>query len=137
MSIALTRSGESGHPMSGVRWSWTYAIGTGGPMLDRDLATRTEVLHTSERTRVTRLSLPDRTVIRKEPLGADAQRRLRHELAMLERLRGAAGIAQLADAPPDPGCITLVDVGGTSLVHMAKPLAVDDLLRVALALARA
>ena len=81
--------------------------------------------------------LPGRTVIRKEPLGADAQRRLQHELAMLERLRGATGIAQLADAPPYPGSIVLVDVGGASAVELAKPLAVDDLVGLAVDLARA
>jgi hypothetical protein len=51
---------------------------------------RTELLQKSERTRVTRLLLTERTVIRKEPLGPDWQRRLRHELAMLKRLRGAS-----------------------------------------------
>ena len=112
-------------------------MGTGRPALDRDAPARTEVLHASERTRVTRLFLPGRTVIRKEPLGADAQRRLQHELAMLERLRGAMGIAQLADAPPYPGSIVLVDVGGASAVELPKPLAVDDLVGLALDMARA
>jgi len=36
---------------------------------------RFEAVHSSERTRVTRLFLPGRTVIRKEPLGPDADRR--------------------------------------------------------------
>ena len=48
-------------------------MGTGAPPLDRGPPARTEVLHTSERTRVTRLFLTGRTVIRKEPLGADAE----------------------------------------------------------------
>jgi signal transduction histidine kinase len=112
-------------------------MGTAGPPLDRDPPARTEVLHTSERTRVTRLFFTGRTVIRKEPLGADAQRRLQHELAMLERLRGAAGIAQLADTPRYPGSIVLVDVGGASLVELPKPLAVDDLVGLAVDMARA
>ena len=43
----------------------------------------------------------------------------------------------MADAPEDLDAILLVDVGGTSLVDMPKPLAVDDLLRVVLDLARA
>ena len=111
-------------------------MGTPEP-LDRDPPARTDVLHASAHTRVTRLFLPGRTVIRKEPLGADAQRRLRHELAMLERLRGAAGIAQLADGPQDPVSIVLVDVGGVSLVDVATPLAVDDLVGLAVDLARA
>ena len=59
---------------------------------------RAEIVHESERTRVTRLFVTGRTVIRKEPLGPDAQARLRHEVAMLERLRGAAMVAQLIDA---------------------------------------
>ncbi|MEN3264515.1 hypothetical protein, partial [Pseudonocardia sp.] len=63
---------------------------------------RGEILHESERTRVTRLSFAGCTGVRKEPLGPDAQRRLQHELAMLERLRGVVGVAQLLDAPPRP-----------------------------------
>src|SRR5690349_9510663 len=97
----------------------------------------TQLLHASRRTRVTRLSLRGRTLIRKEPLGADAQWRLQHELRMLERLRGAAGTAQLADAPKDPGAIVLVDVDGSSLVAVPKPMAPDGLLRLAIDLARA
>jgi signal transduction histidine kinase/tRNA A-37 threonylcarbamoyl transferase component Bud32 len=81
--------------------------------------------------------LRGRTVIRKEPLGADAQRRLQHELAMLERLRSATGIAQLANAPPYPGSIVLVDVGGASAVELPKPLAIDDLIGLAVDMARA
>ena len=102
-----------------------------------EIRPRAEVLHESERTRVTRLFLPGRTVIRKEPLGPDAQRRLRHELAMLERLRGVAGVAQLVEAPRYPGSIVLADVGGTSLAGLAKPLAVDVLIGLAVGLARA
>jgi hypothetical protein len=43
---------------------------------------RAEVVHSSERTRITRLFFPGRAVIRKEPLGPDAERRVRHEVAM-------------------------------------------------------
>src|SRR6201991_3588783 len=107
------------------------------PVLDREPPARTEVLIASEHTRVTRVFLADRTVIRKEPLGADAQKRLQHELAMLERLRGATGIAQLADAPAYPGSIVLADVGGASAVKLPKPLGVDDLIGLAVDLARA
>jgi hypothetical protein len=73
---------------------------------------------------VTRLFCPACTVIRKEPLGPDARRRLQHEVAMLERVRGVVGIAQLLDAPVYPGSIVMEDVGGTSLAGQAKPLAV-------------
>ena len=79
------------------------------------------IVHQSARTRVTRLFFPGQTVIRKEPLGLDAERRLRHEAAMLERLHGVAGVAQLA-APRYPGSIVLADAGGTSLADRAGPL---------------
>src|SRR5918999_372052 len=55
------------------------------------------LLHESARSRVTRLFLPAGSVICKEPLGPDADRRLRHEMAFLSRLSGVAGVAQLAD----------------------------------------
>lgn len=101
---------------------------------DRDAPVRTEVLHESGRTRVTRLYLPDGTAIRKEPLGPDADRRLRHELAMLERLRGVAGVAQLLDGIRYPGSLVLRDAGD-GLTGVPKP--VGDLPRLALELARA
>ena len=68
-------------------------------MPGRDPPVRAEIVHESERTRFTRLFFAERTVIRKEPLGPDAERRLRHEVTMLERLRGAAGVAQMVEAP--------------------------------------
>ena len=68
-----------------------------------------EVVHESGRTRVTRLFLPGSTVIRKEPLGPSGERRVRHEAAMLERLRGVPGVAQLAEAPQYPGSIVVAD----------------------------
>jgi signal transduction histidine kinase len=111
-------------------------MGAGG-VPGRDPPGRAEVVHESGRTRVTRLSLAGRTVIRKEPLGPDAQRRLRHEAAMLERLRGAGGVAQLAAAPRYAGSVVLADSGGTSLAGLAKPLAAGELTGVAVALARA
>jgi signal transduction histidine kinase len=84
--------------------------------------------------------LPGRTVIRKEPLGPDAQRRLGQELAMLERLRGVAGVAQLVEAPDTPrypGSIVLADAGTTSPAGRPGPLAVDVLVGSAMVLARA
>jgi signal transduction histidine kinase/predicted ATPase len=112
-------------------------MAAGGALPAGDPPVRTEVLYKSERTRVTRLFCAGRTIIRKEPLGPDAQRRLQHELAMLERLRGVAGVAQLVDAPRYPGSIVLADAGATSLAGLAKPLAVDDLIGLAMELARA
>src|SRR4051794_41198854 len=95
------------------------------------------LLHESERTRVARLFLDGGTVIRKEPVGPDVPRRLVHEVAMLQRLRGVVGVAQLLPAPRYPGSIVLEDVGGTSLAGLSKPLNVDELIELAVQLARA
>ncbi|MER7008320.1 AAA family ATPase [Dactylosporangium sp. NPDC000555] len=89
------------------------------------------------RSRITRLDVDGRTVIRKEPLGPDAQRRVQHESAILERLRGVAGVAQLVAVPAHAESITVEDVGDTSLAAVAKPLDVCDLIGLALNLARA
>src|SRR5271166_2222161 len=112
-------------------------MGAGEVLPGQDPPVRAEVVHESARTRVTRLLLPGRTVIRKEPLGPDADRRLRHELAMLERLRGAEGVAQLAEAPWYAGSVVLADAGGMSLAGRAKPLAAGELTGLAIGVARA
>jgi predicted ATPase/signal transduction histidine kinase len=96
-----------------------------------------EIVHESGRTRITRLALPGGTVIRKQPLGPDAERRVRHEVAMLQRLRGATGVAQLAGAPRYPGSVVLADAGAASLAGAAKPLAADELTGLAVGLGRA
>ena len=98
---------------------------------------RAEIVHSSEHTRITRLFLPGRTVIRKELLGPDAERRARHEVAMLERLPGVTGVAQLAEAPQYPGSVVLTDAGEVSLAGMTKPLPVHKLAGIGLGLARA
>ena len=112
-------------------------MGPGGVWPGRDPPVRAEIVHESERTRVTRLFLPGRTVIGKEPLGPDAERLVRHEAAMLGRLRGVAGVVQLADAPRYPGSVVLADAGETSLAGLAKPLPADDVVRLGVGLARA
>src|SRR5258705_4884509 len=102
-------------------------MGSGGVVAAGDALFRAEVVHESERTRITRLFLDGRTAIRKELRGPDAKRRLHHEVAMLQRLRGVAGVAQLVEMPRYPGSLVIEDVDGTSLAGLAKPLAVDDL----------
>ena len=111
-------------------------MGAGG-VPDQDPAVRAELVHHSDRTRVTRLFFPGRTVIRKEPLGPNAERRLRHETSMLERVRGVVGVAQLMEAPRYPGSIVLADAGGTSAAGLTKPLTEDELIGLAVGLARA
>ena len=109
----------------------------GGVLPGRNPPDRAEVVHESARSRVTRLFLPEGTVIRKEPLGLDADRWLRHEAAILGRLRGIKGVAQLAQARRYPGSIILADAGGASLAGAATPLAAGELAGLALGLARA
>jgi signal transduction histidine kinase len=111
-------------------------VGAGGQP-GRNPPTRVEAVHESERTRVSRLFLPRHTVIRKEPLGPDAERRARHETSMLERLRGVAGVAQLAETRTDAESIVLDDAGRASLAQRGGPLAVGDLIGLALELAGA
>ena len=112
-------------------------MGEGAVLPDRGPPVRAKVVHESERTRVTRLFVSRRTVIRKEPLGPDAQGRLQHEVAMLQRVRGLGGVAQLLDEPRYTGSMVLADAGGTSLAGLSKPLSVEDLIALALQLARA
>ncbi|MET7403114.1 AAA family ATPase [Dactylosporangium sp. NPDC005572] len=70
-------------------------------------------------------------------MGPDAQQRLRHELAMLDRLRGVEGVAQLVEVPRHPESILLADAGKASMAGLAKPLAVGDLVGLAAGLAGA
>src|SRR5271165_7161856 len=97
-------------------------MGEGAVLPDRDLPVRAEIVHENERIRVTRVFLSGRTVIRKEPLGPDAARRLQHEVTVLERLRGVIGVAQVLDEPRYPGSLTLVDAGQASLAQVVRPL---------------
>ena len=113
-------------------------MGAGRGLPGRDRPERTETVHESDHTRVTRLFLPGRTVIRKEPLGPRrGPPRSGARRAILERLRGVDGVAQLVDAPRYPDSIVLADAGGASLAELATPLAIDELIGLAVALARA
>ncbi|WP_117208603.1 diguanylate cyclase [Allorhizocola rhizosphaerae] len=98
-------------------------------------AVRVEILHSSERARVSRLYLPGGSVIRKEPLGPGRDERLRHESAVLERLSGVPGVVALADSPPCPDSLVLADLGGTTLAATRMPVDASELLRLALELA--
>ncbi len=111
-------------------------MGAGQTSAGRQPPSRVEVLHETQRTRVTRLLLAGRTVIRKEPLGPGWPDRLRHELAILDQLRSVAGVAHVADAPPFPDSILLEDVRGVALSTRPMPLDPDELVRVAMGLAR-
>jgi serine/threonine protein kinase len=56
---------------------------------------------------------------------------------MAERLRGVAGVAQLAEARRSPRSVVLEDAGGASLAGLAKPLPAGELAGLGLRLARA
>jgi diguanylate cyclase (GGDEF)-like protein len=99
-------------------------------------AMRTELLHESDRTRVTRSVFPDGTLIRKELLGPDGEKRRRRELSVLERLSGVDGVVQLADDQPSRGSILLEDVHGEPLAGVDKPLDAASLTALAVDLAR-
>jgi diguanylate cyclase (GGDEF)-like protein len=98
------------------------------------------VLYNTARTRVTRRpAAPGGAgVIRKQPLGPGADQRRRHELSILTRLSGLAGVPTLtAGAQPDEA-IDVIDVGGTTLTEAAPahPLELLDLAeRIALLVA--
>src|SRR4051794_12954920 len=95
------------------------------------------LVHEGERSRITRVFVDGRTVIRKEPIGPGARRRLIHEREILGRLRGLPGIAQLLDSPLHPGSLVLADGGGPDLARRPRPWAVDALLPFSATLARA
>src|SRR4051794_21828489 len=108
-----------------------------GPVPGAEPPLRVETVRETARTRITRLVFADRTVIRKQPLGPDTDRRVRRETAVLERVRGVDGVAQLVNRPQYRDSIVLADAGMTRLGDLAMPLAVDELLGLAVALARA
>src|SRR4051812_49735000 len=104
----------------------------------RDPPVRTEMLlHESDRTRVARLFLEGGTAIRKEPVGPDAPRRLRHEMTILNRRGGMPGAAKLLEAPRNPDSFGLADVAGTSRAALPKPLKVLNWIGLAGGRARA
>src|SRR5262245_1416073 len=98
---------------------------------------RVELMSESERTRVVRLQLPGgHSVVRKEPLGPGRAERVSHEVAILGRLSGVAGVVQLARTQPDAGSILLEDVHGVPLSRLATPLDGPGLVSLTLGLAR-
>ena len=99
-------------------------------------AVRTQVVHESERTRVTRLFTQDGSMIRKEPRGPGAEKRLRHEMEICDRLSGVGGVSHTARAQLYPGSILFADVHGVPLADVPTPLEIGELTRLALALAR-
>jgi serine/threonine protein kinase len=95
-----------------------------------------EVIHESPDARVSRLLLPEGSVIRKEPLGPGRRRRLRHEREVLRRLAGVPGVVQLADLPQPPDSILLADVHAVPLTTRTPPWQPAAVCQLGLELAR-
>ncbi|WP_144120551.1 diguanylate cyclase [Catellatospora sichuanensis] len=107
----------------------------GRPPVDAD---QVELLHDSDRTRAYRLHLPGhRTVVVKQPLGPDALKRLKHETAILRRLRGAQGVVQVEPTPVIADALVLQDGGGATMDRRPMPLPPGEALSVAAGLADA
>src|ERR1700688_3061082 len=96
---------------------------------------RTQVVHESRRTRITRLFFPEHTLICKEPLGPDAQRRLRHEVEMLQRLRGVDGAARVGRVRGGARSVVREAAAAGSRRESATPLASDELIELAVCVA--
>jgi len=68
-----------------------------------------EILYSSARTEVFR---DGSGVVRKVPRGPGALRRVRHEIAMLARLDGVAGVPRLAPGDTTADAVAMLDCGG-------------------------
>ncbi|MDB6153359.1 MAG: ATP-binding region, ATPase domain protein [Chthoniobacteraceae bacterium] len=100
-----------------------------------------ELLYQSEQTCVVRKFLQDEArtaVICKEFLGAEALKRQRHELRILERLSGCEGVPQLVSGPVSGNTIVMADSDCVQLVEAVciKRLEPLELLEFALRLTR-
>jgi diguanylate cyclase (GGDEF)-like protein len=95
-----------------------------------------ERLYESAQTRVCRVRLPEGSVIRKEPLGPDRERRLRHERMILEKLAAVPGVVHLAPVTGSPGSIFMEDVDGEALTRLRAPLDAPEVARLARDLAQ-
>ena len=123
-------------------WGWVFGccgggVVVGGGVWSGVLPVGVEGVYLSERTRVTRLVVGGRRVVRKEPLGSGWERRLRRELGVVERLRGVVGVVQLADVAGDGVSLLFEDVGGVGLAGVGLPLGAGELVGVAVGLAGA
>lgn len=97
------------------------------------------VLYRNEKTVVIRCVMPDNgeRVVLKQAFGAEAIRRLRHEVGILERLACVAGVAKIAHVPALPNTLALRDNGGIPLSELLQKqrLAIPDMVELGRALA--
>ncbi len=97
-----------------------------------------DTLSLTTRTRVTRQCASDGARIVKQPVGAGAAERLRHERAMLEHLAGVPGVIAPLPEAEAPDALVFPDLGGHALSALlaARRLEPGEVLRLGLALAR-
>jgi serine/threonine protein kinase len=98
-----------------------------------------DILYRSERTVVFRMRVPGGpSAIYKQPVGANAVKRMRHELGILERLGGVAGVPRLVSGTGSKSAIVLEDAGDFSLADIARtgPMEIAPFLQLALDIAR-
>lgn len=95
-------------------------------------------LYKNERTHVIRRHLSaTQTIIEKHASGIEGQRRLRHEVSILERLAGIPGVPRMIKDQTTPGVLRLEDDSAQSLATLLakQRLSLDDVLRIAIELA--
>ena len=90
----------------------------------------TGVLYSSDRTRVTRVLLDDGgrtagTLIRKEAFGLGGPGRIRHEVAIMQRLGGVPGIPRLSSVTDDGTALATEDAGGVPLAEVVRAGGLD------------
>ncbi|WP_395686953.1 AAA family ATPase [Caenimonas koreensis] len=97
-----------------------------------------ELLYASATTRVFRLESGGVRLACKQPLGADASRRLQHERGVLARLAGLDGVVQLASAFDHDRWLPLEECDAVPLGRQlsAGPLRMEVFLPMAILLAR-
>ncbi|HTH77884.1 MAG TPA: AAA family ATPase, partial [Ramlibacter sp.] len=84
-----------------------------------------QVLHESVTTRVFRRWDDGVGIIYKQPVGADATRRLNHETNMLSRLAGIRGVPQIASGMHPEGVLAMHDCGGMALSRLLRAGALE------------
>jgi predicted ATPase/signal transduction histidine kinase/predicted Ser/Thr protein kinase len=85
-----------------------------------------QVLHESVTTRVFRRWDAGVGIIYKQPVGADARRRLHHESSMLSRLAGIRGVPQIASGTHPDGVLAMQDCGGMALSRLLRAGALEQ-----------
>ncbi|MBI5259324.1 MAG: AAA family ATPase [Burkholderiales bacterium] len=113
---------------------------TAGQAAAANAAAADEILYENDHTRVSRRRVPGdgSSVIVKLAIGAQAIRRLEHEVGILKRLAAVDGVAKIAESGAEANTLVLRDAHSPSLAQLLRTqaLAVPQVVAVATALAR-